>query len=486
MPKSNYPNGFSDGVLIKEMPLMSVAPGKVYWVGNNATLLDNEATKSDANLGTYNHPFSTIDYAIGKCAANRGDIIYVKANHAETISAAAGIALDVAGVSLIGMGSGENRPILTFATAAGASITTAANIRISNIIMKCNIASQNHMIDVTSDDVTIDNCSFREGNTTGLAFIVADTADNDSDRLRILNCDFYMPTAGNGDAAIQIAKDHDNILIENCIIYGDFDNAAIELPAGGNAQKNMIIRNCHVTNLLTGVHAIEINGTTSTGQIVNCYCVGDTLGTIVDAGGLELMNVWEHDGTDQSAGQLLGTLLDTAENFIGVDDANNVAATTNVVANRDGSILERLEHLVNPNGIGSYLYVTKNLTSSAITQAGVDVTGVSSGGRLELVRLALMTSGVGLAAGTNLTLETNNAAGKLIFATEGVAQLGSAVTWNMDGSTNMFDSGSFLPHIESGKKITAKCTVADCTGAGVLEVHMVFLRLADTATIAAA
>jgi hypothetical protein len=36
---------------------------------------------------------------------------------------------------------------------------------------------------------------------------------------------------------------------------------------------------------------------------------------------------------------------DEATNFIGVDDANNVAATTNVAANADGSILERLEYL---------------------------------------------------------------------------------------------------------------------------------------------
>lgn len=36
---------------------------------------------------------------------------------------------------------------------------------------------------------------------------------------------------------------------------------------------------------------------------------------------------------------------DAASNFIGVDDANNAAATTNVVANGDGSILERLEEM---------------------------------------------------------------------------------------------------------------------------------------------
>jgi len=344
---ADYPNGFSPGVVIKEVLGADFIPGKIWYVGNNATKLKGEADaadSSDLRAGTFFKPFSTIDHAYNQCKANRNDVILVRPAHTLSIANATTLVMDVAGVHIIGMGSGENRPIITFATATAAAIpVTGANNTLANMVFKCNIASQNHMIDLAATDFKVIGCDFREGSATGLSFITADTADTDSNRFLIKNSKFHMPTAGNGDAAIQISKDFTGGVIEGCDIYGDFDNAAIEIPAGGNAQVNLVIRDCVVTNLLTGVHAIEINGTSSTGKIINCYCQGDTLGTIVDAGGLEMYNVFEHDGTDQTRANPVGTALDSAENFIGVDDADNLAATTNVVANRDGSVLERLE-----------------------------------------------------------------------------------------------------------------------------------------------
>ena len=555
MPVSDYPNGFEDGVIVRGVPVHNVIPAKVAWVGNNTALLQGERGASDGNKGTYLSPLSTLDAAYNQVGAD--GVIFVRPNHALSIANATTLVMDSANVQIIGLGVGEDRPIITFATAAAAAIpVSGANNRISNIVFKCNIASQNHMLDVKATDLVVDHCDFREGTATGLSFITADTADNDSDRLQVINCNFYAPTAGNMDAAIQLAKDFKSVRLLGNNIHGDFDNAAIEIPAGGNAQIDLMIGNCRVANLQTGIHAIELNGTGNSGKIYDTYCEGDTLGTIVDAGGLEMFNVFEHSGADQSQANPAGTALDTAENFIGVDDSNNVVATTNVAANEDGSILERLEQLqeaVNkgtgtalaankslvdalgtdgatladdavsivgilgvddsnnafastnvaanrdgsilerlealasaPDGTGHYLYVTKSLTSSAVLTTGVDVTGVSSGGGLEMVHLSVMTDATGLAAGTLFTLETNNANGKLVFATEAVADMGATATETMGVSTNTFDAGSFLPILESGKKIVAKCTVANCTGTGVAVVHMVFRRLANAATVAAA
>ena len=353
---ADYPNGFSPGVVIKEVLGADFIPGKIWYVGNNATKLKGEADaadSSDLRSGTFFKPFSTIDHAYNQCKANRNDVILVRPAHTLSIANATTLVMDVAGVHIIGMGAGENRPIITFATSTAAAIpVTGANNSLANMVFKCNIASQNHMVDLAATDFKAIHCEFREGTATGLSFITADTADTDSNRFLIKNCKFHMPTAGNGDAAIQISKDFVGGLIEGCDIYGDFDNAAIEIPAGGNAQVNLVIRDCVVTNLLTGVHAIEINGTSSTGKIINCYCQGDTLGTIVDAGGLEMYNVLEHDGTDQKVATPVAAsvasipLVDDANNPIGVDDSNNAFASTNVVADRDGSVLERLEHIL--------------------------------------------------------------------------------------------------------------------------------------------
>ena len=93
MPFSNYPGGFAQGVTIRGMPVLSSYPGTVFWV--------DSVNGSNGNSGTFDRPFSTIDYAVGRCTASRGDIICAKAGHVETVTAAAGVAMDVAGVATV-------------------------------------------------------------------------------------------------------------------------------------------------------------------------------------------------------------------------------------------------------------------------------------------------------------------------------------------------------------------------------------------------
>ena len=307
---SNYPNGFSPGAVIREALGSDVVPGKIFYVGNHATLIKGERDASDGNDGSFYRPLSTINAAYDKCAAGRNDVIFVRPGHTETVDAATDIVMDVSAVHILGLGRAESRPIITFATAAAAAIpVSGANNSLVNMVFKCNIASQNHMIDVAADDLLIKNCRFAEGSATGLAFITADTADGDSDRLRIEGCEFHAPTAGNYNAAIQIAKDHTGIRIIDCDIYGDFDDAGISIPAGGNAQVDLRIIKCRVDNLQTGDHAIEINGTGNTGMIIESYLQGDTFAAIVDTGGLSMFEVYVHDKADQSYAVVTGTAV---------------------------------------------------------------------------------------------------------------------------------------------------------------------------------
>ena len=72
-------------------------------------------------------PLATIDYAVALCTADKGDVIYVMPGHAEVVSAAAGLDLDVSGITIIGLGSGANTPTVTFdsAPSSGAYITAS-------------------------------------------------------------------------------------------------------------------------------------------------------------------------------------------------------------------------------------------------------------------------------------------------------------------------------------------------------------------------
>ena len=270
----------------------SVFTGNIFWV-DSAESAGGDTDGHGQNPGT---PFLTIDYAIGRCTASNGDVIYVAPGHAETLTGAGGITMDVAGVSIIGLGSGDTRPTITFTTAAAASVlVSASDCVIANMRFICNITVQNHMIDVAADDLEIYGCSFKEGTATGLCFISADTTDGDSDNLYVHDCDFYAPTAGNYDQAIDLGKDHVGVRIINNKIYGDFDEACIDAPADGNACLNLQIKNNELSNLLTGQHAIQLNGTTGTGMIAHNMCQTDTQAATIDGSACSCFDNWWSD-----------------------------------------------------------------------------------------------------------------------------------------------------------------------------------------------
>ena len=510
---TNFPKGFPSGVTIRGVPVVSMSGGNVFWVDSG------NAHASNSNKGDdQDKPFSTIEYAIGKCTANNGDIIFVKSGHTETIIADSGIDVDIAGVAIVGLGSGSDMPTITFTTNAAADFKlAAANAAIHGLLFKCNIASQAMMVEVTGKDCWIQGNRFEEGTATGLNFITVGVADNDADRCVVKDNIFYAPTAGNYASAIAVAKDMIGVEIRKNHVYGDFDDAPISIPVGGNAQVNCTIADNELKNLQTGDHAIEINGTGSTGFILDNKCSTDTSTIVIDSGGLSpIGNTWAPLGDSDFEGVPALPVLDAATNFIGADDANNTASTSNVAANEDGSILERLEQIqeVVNNGTGTAIasnksladaigfngsaaitgtagmlrtkagteiVITKTLTSSAVLSAGVDVTAVSTVGGLFLKDWTIRTSSTGLATGTNFTLETNNVNGAAIFCSHAVASLGANIL--IDKKTATTGKSTYL---ETGKKIIAKCTVADCTGAGTIAIDLNFVSAVDNAGIAAA
>ena len=167
MPASNYPNGFPFGVTIRGLPITVAHPGKVFWVNNSTVLADAGIGGSNGNPGTYQKPFSTIDYAIGRCTANRGDIIMVMPGHAETVDAATDILMDVAGIAIVGLGTGTKRPTLTFSVAATANIPiTAVNMSIKNVLFVANFADVASVFTATGTaapkDFCVENCEFRD------------------------------------------------------------------------------------------------------------------------------------------------------------------------------------------------------------------------------------------------------------------------------------------------------------------------------------
>lgn len=166
---SNYPNGFTSGLTVRGMPLSVSHPGEMFWVNNSTVLAKGAVGGSDGNDGSYRRPWSTLEGALnnGAVKASRGDVIMVMPGHAETISTAAILLLDKAGVAIIGLGAGSLRPTLTFATNATANIPiTAANMSIKNFLFVANKADVASVFTATGTntptDFAVEDCEFRD------------------------------------------------------------------------------------------------------------------------------------------------------------------------------------------------------------------------------------------------------------------------------------------------------------------------------------
>ena len=233
MGLSNYPNGWKDGVVIRGVPTEIPNPGKSFWVNNSSVLAEDGIGGSDGNEGTYQQPFKTIDFAVGKCKADRGDVIYVMPGHVETVSTATGgaatVDIDVAGVSIIGLGRGNKQARFDFTLAAGAVTVGASNVSIINMNFHANVPSVLIGLTVTTlfTDLVVKGCKFDNETTITDAFVVA----------------------------IQFAVGNSNFIIEDNTFDSGLQALAthaiylIGATAGGNIRRNRIVGDYSTANI---------------------------------------------------------------------------------------------------------------------------------------------------------------------------------------------------------------------------------------------
>lgn len=247
-------------------------------------------------------PLATLEEAFDRVQASRGDVIFLMPGHSESLTAS--LALDVAGVTVIGLGSGTLRPTFVVGDAAGEAINlTAANITVENCIFIAGTDQQTWMMGIAATDCTIKDCEFREVLTTKQPLIMLDigggAAANAADRAKVINCYFNSPTAGDGDSAIKLSEVNDRVAIIGCVAWGDYDDACIHNPTG-KVLTNLLIKDCILSNLLTGQHSIELVSA-CTGMLVQNYYGNDmTQATGVDPGSCRSFECYHDDAIDVS------------------------------------------------------------------------------------------------------------------------------------------------------------------------------------------
>jgi hypothetical protein len=293
---------FPNGVTSYGMPILAGAGSDCTTTGN-VFFVDSGNTKGGDVMGkgkSPSTPFLTVDYAIGQCTANNGDLIFVMPGHAENISAATSWVQDVAGVRIIGLGAEETRPTFTFTATAGSIEMDAADSVIANMVFVAGISAVVTGINMDADNCVVSNCTFKTGATATFDWV--QMIDIDAvDYCKVLNCEFMIDEQAGTDQAIRIDDAHFTKVIGNHFT-GDFTDAMIVME-GALSEGCLIKDNCGYNSDSTAGRTIRAT-VASTGQCSNNHFgtafAGATSATF-DPGSMGCNNNTVSGPTDENA-----------------------------------------------------------------------------------------------------------------------------------------------------------------------------------------
>jgi hypothetical protein len=219
---------FANGAdILQDQP--SYLSGSVQWLdtigGNNAN------TGADPSL-----PVATLAQAVTNSAAS--GVIIIGANSAETLSGSQSIAL--AGLAIIGCGTGTSRPRYTCSGAVDLLAISAAGVMVRNIYFPASTAVATSRINLTAASGYIRDCYFECGaNDTTRAVRVHTGANN----TYVRNCTFAVtasrPAIGlEVDAAVTDCFFESNVFDGGSFGWSDYawkiDAAATRIRAESN------------------------------------------------------------------------------------------------------------------------------------------------------------------------------------------------------------------------------------------------------------
>jgi len=278
MSISNYPSGFRGGALIKNVPMFDMIDGNVFWVDN--------ATGGAGNPGTFNSPLDSVESAFGKCTANNGDFILCKSGHTETCAGAAGITADVAGVTVAGVGHGDDQAQIRWTAAAATLVISAASVRFVNMRLTAAFADVAEGVNMSAvNGIEFLDCRIDEEIATENWVIFGDLADG-GDNFKMIGCSYHGNDASN-DTVINFAGTHENCqFVNNTFTHSTAQTAAAGFIVSATQMINCLLEDnrFHTETAAAANACVEMANATNTGWAIrNMISTVDTDATAANA-----------------------------------------------------------------------------------------------------------------------------------------------------------------------------------------------------------
>ena len=295
MTLTDYPNGVSSFGL----PVIGgqfITTGSIFFV-------DSNTGSNSYNGKDKDHPFSTLSYAVSKCTANKGDVVYAMPGHIESMSSSEALNVNKAGVKIIGIGHGYLRPRITFDTTVSANIAiSSCDVTIENFVFDASTAAVNltGLVRVNASDFTLLNCEAMLPTSEELVYGAVYMAATSDDRMTIDGLKVAASASSACDATYSVIHvgGGDGHKIINSFI--SISNLGSTLAAGvinlssaaTTGPQGVLIDNDIVVTTASSAGTCLINLTSGSGSgiISNCYLAHADDGEDTHIGGTEQLS----------------------------------------------------------------------------------------------------------------------------------------------------------------------------------------------------
>jgi len=186
--------------------------------------------------------------------------------HAETVSSASFITCDVAGVDIVGLGSGALRPTFTWSETASTIVVSAADVSFTNCRFVSNKLNVVTGFSVSGNGFGMYSCDGRDLSSI-LSFILFITIDDGADGLRFIGNN-VTGIAVTNDSIIEMAGTHDDVVIkDNYLAYSAIQTATVALIHGNTTVTNIIVEGNSFSTISAASLSLVLDGTANTGIV---------------------------------------------------------------------------------------------------------------------------------------------------------------------------------------------------------------------------
>jgi hypothetical protein len=281
--------------------------GHIFYVDSGVSNAGDGSSWSNAK--------ATLDEAVDLCVANRGDVILVAQGHNEAVGTGAdAVDIDMAGVTVIGLGTGSLKPTFDYDDYdTGTFAIGAANVTIVNLRFRASVTDINEAIAVEAggDYFTCLHCDFGFAETAGDEFKGAAIAfAAGADYGTVDDC-YFNSGLQAAVCAVKLSGACIGTTIRDCLMYGDYSTANINGVTAASTYVNIlnnILWNGGTNDI--GTEPVIEMYTGSSATIAGNFCVcnlATKAAAIVCDKAMLFGNYYNEDLSSAGTGGLIGT-----------------------------------------------------------------------------------------------------------------------------------------------------------------------------------